>query len=1834
MVYVIPPQYDSLNIENRLIPNLGFGASQAYTVSLRNVAGYQANITNATVTSISTNPSANPLVISNITSSSHNVSFEISGGSNGADYTLTLGAVTGINTYVIPLQLAVGRIQVGGSVIALQGAVNGSGQGVITTTLAPTGVTPGSYNLVTVGSDGRVTYGVLVSNGVVVSGGSNGTTFTGNAVYANSANIALYANTAGTAGYATTAGSAAYATSAASLATPLDVTQISNAASVVFVTNAITSNVIGIMSSLGSYATQTYVGTYVAGALANVVSNGAAHSNTAIYANTAGSANTALVATSVNSISEAQVVTALGFNPGTSNVVLNATTIVAALGYIPGTSNGVVSVGNATYANISNFANFAGALTTTLDVSQITNAVSNATLAAAIAAIPATTSVANATHANTSDTSTFATSAGQANTVATITLGQVTGALGFNPGTSNVTASFVTNSITNAINAIPPTSVPVQSVAGQTGNVVLSVTDVANAASVPYVGTYVSAALAPYAATASLGSYATTSSLALANVANATHANTSTFATNAGSANSATSANTVVTITAAQIDAALGFNPGTSNVVLNSVTVVSALGYQPGTSNVVLTGSNVITALGFTPVNNAAVGAVSGLATLDSTGHLTTGQIPSSLIGALNYQGTWDAYLNVPTLVSGSGTKGYYYQVANAGSTSINGISTWNLGDLIAYQGLGWEKIDGVAAEVISVSGRTGVITLSVTDVANAASTTYVGTYVSAAIASIPGVTSVANATYANTAGTSSFAATAGSANSAVVANTVNTITSTQVTTALGFNPGTSNVVLNATTVVAALGFNPGTSNGVSVPVQSVAGRIGNVVLSVTDVANAVSNATLATYASQTFVGTYVTNAINAIPGVTSVANATYANTSGFATTAGSANSAVVANTVTNISYSQIQALGFTPLTSASIGVALGYTPTNNAIIGSYVLTSTLAGSDATQSYVGGYVANNIATYVTNILLNGTNPYLYIDSTLNELHPPAGGNIATVQLADTEGNNGRLNLGAGSGNVWSVASNSTAFSIGYNGTFVPVVINTNGVVIYSNTITTITQPTADSTTNVATTAFVHGAIVSAAPTSVANATYANTAGTAGFATTAGSANTAVQASLVNTITGAQIVSGLGFVPANNAIMASYVTITSLATASVANATYANSATNAIVANTVNTITSTQVTTALGFNPGTSNATNTVTVALTGAITGTGTGNNISIATTLANSGVTAGTYGSASYVPQIVVGANGIVTSVSNVAVAGGGGSSTFAVPVTMNANATVTNTISLTSATNTTTQINLMNGTNILWQIGTIGNQTGSNKGANLAITSYFDNGVAYGMPMINISRATIPGNTNYNGGVITLAANTVIQSGAQGGIGPFSTINLSACNGTMTDAGGQINLTGWYPYVTIDASSGTAGSPTLTLNRYFGGPALQSLILSQTSSYNNWGLVLGDGNSYNYKGDFTVYRYAGSFSSTLTDIPFRISIQTGMVTMADGATANGVYINGANASTTRTTTYQTNSVTRFVEGLSQTAETGNSVGSDYLIQAWNDAGNVAVNAVTIYRSNAVTKFGNTITTVTQPAGDRTTNVATTAFVQSGTFTWFSLNWTTNYPTAYITGTSGDAVIVMQGGSPLHGGANLTLSIGNTNSSTGASIYFQNAQTNRWTLNGTTTAETGANQGSNLTLAAYSDAGTLLQNTVTIYRNNSVAAFSNTITTVTQPVGDNTTNVATTAFVQNTVGSYAIFTPVSNGTMTIPLGVTYAIISNSTGFVSNVALSLPTPTVPFTTLRIAGVGAASSATFGNYIGAACLNLGSTANATTFGGGISVGQGNYTDFFWAQNQWNCLLTLG
>ena len=150
---------------------------------------------------------------------------------------------------------------------------------------------------------------------------------------------------------------------------------------------------------------------------------------------------------------------------------------------------------------------------------------------------------------------------------------------------------------------------------------------------------------------------------------------------------------------------------------LTTGKLIKDSGYNASTFATAAQGAKADTAVQPGSLGTAAylnAGSANGVATLDAGGKVPVSQIPA--LGDLNYQGTWNATTNVPTLVSSAGTKGYYYVVATAGTTNLNGITDWQIGDWAVFNGSVWQKIDNTDA-VTSVNGYTGTVVLTAADV-------------------------------------------------------------------------------------------------------------------------------------------------------------------------------------------------------------------------------------------------------------------------------------------------------------------------------------------------------------------------------------------------------------------------------------------------------------------------------------------------------------------------------------------------------------------------------------------------------------------------------------------------------------------------------------------------------------------------------------------------------------------------------------------------------------------------------------------------------------------------------------------------------------------------------------------------------------------------------------------------------------------------------------------------------------------------------------------------------------------------------------------------------------
>lgn len=90
------------------------------------------------------------------------------------------------------------------------------------------------------------------------------------------------------------------------------------------------------------------------------------------------------------------------------------------------------------------------------------------------------------------------------------------------------------------------------------------------------------------------------------------------------------------------------------------------------------------------PHNTGAYkGQVNGFASLGADAKIPLNQLPNSILDGLDFQGTWDATGAAPSLTP---TDGQYWIVEVAGTTDLDGITTWNVGDWALYSTT-WTRI-------------------------------------------------------------------------------------------------------------------------------------------------------------------------------------------------------------------------------------------------------------------------------------------------------------------------------------------------------------------------------------------------------------------------------------------------------------------------------------------------------------------------------------------------------------------------------------------------------------------------------------------------------------------------------------------------------------------------------------------------------------------------------------------------------------------------------------------------------------------------------------------------------------------------------------------------------------------------------------------------------------------------------------------------------------------------------------------------------------------------------------------------------------------------------------
>ncbi|MEM8973615.1 MAG: hypothetical protein AAGD43_16270, partial [Pseudomonadota bacterium] len=73
------------------------------------------------------------------------------------------------------------------------------------------------------------------------------------------------------------------------------------------------------------------------------------------------------------------------------------------------------------------------------------------------------------------------------------------------------------------------------------------------------------------------------------------------------------------------------------------------------------------------------------------------------------FQGTWDASTNTPTLASSVGTEGHLYRVSVAGTTALDGEASWTVGDELYFGGGIWNKLAGASTQISTVDSNAQV---------------------------------------------------------------------------------------------------------------------------------------------------------------------------------------------------------------------------------------------------------------------------------------------------------------------------------------------------------------------------------------------------------------------------------------------------------------------------------------------------------------------------------------------------------------------------------------------------------------------------------------------------------------------------------------------------------------------------------------------------------------------------------------------------------------------------------------------------------------------------------------------------------------------------------------------------------------------------------------------------------------------------------------------------------------------------------------------------------------------------------------------------------------------
>ena len=410
----------------------------------------------------------------------------------------------------------------------------------------------------------------------------------------------------------------------------------------------------------------------------------------------------------------------------------------------------------------------------------------------------------------------------------------------------------------------------------------------------------------------------------------------------------------------------------------------------------------------------------------------------SSVAGGLSYQGTWNASTNTPTLTSSVGVNGYYYIVATAGSTNLNGITDWQIGDWLMFNGSVWQKIDQ-SNTVTSVNGQTGAVSVGTVTSVSALTLGTTGTDLSSTVAT-------STTTPVITLNVPTASATNRGALSSADWTTFNnkgsgTVTSVSGTTGRITSTGGTTPVLDLTSGVATAGTT-GSASLIPVITIDTYGRV----TSITTAANPQGTVTSVTGTSPVASSGGATPAISLASGYGDTLNPYASKTANYVLAApnGSAGvptfRAIVAadiptlnqnttGTASNVTGTVAIANGGTGQTTATLGFnALAPSQTSNS--GKYLTTDGTNSSWATIT-AGASISNDTTTS-TNLYplfaaaTSGTPTTIYTGNT-KYLYKPSTGELSAPAPIAT---NGIMLHSTTVSASYTIASGNNGFSVG------------------------------------------------------------------------------------------------------------------------------------------------------------------------------------------------------------------------------------------------------------------------------------------------------------------------------------------------------------------------------------------------------------------------------------------------------------------------------------------------------------------------------------------------------------------------------------------------------------------------------------------------------------------------------------------------------------------------------------------------------------------------------------------------------------------------------------